>query len=57
MSHPVDLLASLCATHPQKPDMRRKSGPGTLWEALLAHQVLPDRTLMVGDRAEDALAA
>lgn len=53
----LGLSVRWCATHPKQPDMRRKPNPGMLWEAMLEHGVLPDRTLMVGDRPEDAVAA
>lgn len=38
-------------------DARRKPGPGMLLEAMQHYSILPDDTLMVGDRDEDEKAA
>ncbi len=53
-----------CFTHPtaklpeyQKDDSRRKPGPGMLIEAMEHYHILPQNTLMVGDRPEDEQAA
>ena len=53
----LGLSVHWCASHPDVMDMRRKPNPGMLWMAMIEHQVLPVRTLMVGDRPEDELAA
>ncbi len=53
-----------CFTHPtasrpeyRKDDSRRKPGPGMLIEAMEHYHILPQDTLMVGDRPEDEQAA
>ena len=56
-AHHLGLSVRWCATHPDLADMRRQPNPGMLWEAMMEHGILPDRTLMVGDRPDDAMAA
>jgi D-glycero-D-manno-heptose 1,7-bisphosphate phosphatase len=54
----------ICYSHPKasldqyrEDSDRRKPGPGMLWEAMNNTDILPEDTLMVGDRPEDEQAA
>jgi D-glycero-D-manno-heptose 1,7-bisphosphate phosphatase len=54
----------VCYSHPKasldqyrEDSDRRKPGPGMLWEAMNDADILPEDTLMVGDRDEDEQAA
>lgn len=54
----------VCFNHPKASveyfrcdDISRKPGPGLLWQAMHDVDILPDCSLMVGDRPEDEQAA